>query len=99
MTLVNVRLVGFAVKVPAVTAVPLSVTLSDEFEALEVTVTLPLALPAEVGAKITLNEVLWPGVNVIGVVIPETLKPVPEAFTWEMVTFWPPMFCRFSVRL
>jgi hypothetical protein len=87
VTLVNVRLVGFAVNVPAVTAVPLSPTPSDGFEAFEVTATLPLALPADAGAKVTLNEVLCPGVRVTGVVIPEMLKPVPEAFTCEMLTF------------
>ena len=48
-----------------------------------------------------MNEVmLCPGVNVTGVVIPETLKPVPEAFTCEMVAFTATRVCTVSkVRL
>ncbi len=98
-TLPKLKLVGFPVKAPAVAAVPLKATLSDGFEASDVIVTLPLALPADVGAKVTLNEVLWPGVKVTGVVIPETLNPVPVAFTCEMVAFTPPVFFTVSVWL
>jgi hypothetical protein len=64
---------------------------------LEVIVTLPLELPADVGAKVTLNEVLCPGVKVTGVVIPEIVKPVPVIGTDEMVAFSPPVFCTVSV--
>jgi hypothetical protein len=60
---------------------PLSPTTSDESEAFEVTVTLPVTLPEDFGAKTTLNDVLWPGATVIGVVAPEMLKPVPLAAT------------------
>ena len=61
--------------------------------------TLPLALPAEVGAKVTLNEVLWPGVNVTGVLMPEMLKPVPATVTCEIVALSPPVFFTVSVWL
>jgi len=61
--------------------------------------TLPLALPADVGAKVTLNEVVWPGVKVSGVVMPEMLKPVPATVTCEMVAFSPPVFFTVSVWL
>jgi hypothetical protein len=61
--------------------------------------TLPLALPADVGAKVTLKEVLWPGVKVSGVVIPEILKPVPATVTCEMLAFTPPVFFTVSVWL
>ena len=40
------------------------------FDPFEVIVTLPLALPAAVGANCTVNDVLWPGVSVRGTEIP-----------------------------
>jgi hypothetical protein len=60
---------------------PLSVTLRVGFEALEVIATLPLTLPEDCGAKVTLKEALCPGVKVTGGVIPETLNPIPLAAT------------------
>ena len=50
-------------------------------EAFEVIATLPLKLPVDCGAKVTLKDVLCPGISVTGVVIPETLNPVPPAAT------------------
>ena len=47
------------------------------FEALDVMVRLPLALPAEEGVNDTLKVVLCPAVSVTGVVIPVKLKPEP----------------------
>jgi hypothetical protein len=49
--------------------------------AFESTMTLPLTVPAESGVKITLKEVLCPGVKVRGVVIPEVVRPVPAIVT------------------
>jgi len=46
-------------------------------DALEVIVTLPLALPADVGVNVTLKLALWPAVRVTGAVIPLRLNPVP----------------------
>jgi hypothetical protein len=46
-------------------------------EAFEVIVTLPLALPADVGVNVTVKVALWPAVSVAGVVIPLRLYPVP----------------------
>ena len=66
---------------------------------MESIMTLPLELPADVGAKVTLNVVLWPGVKVRGVVIPEMLKPVPATVTCEMDAFTPPVFFTVSVWL
>jgi hypothetical protein len=40
-----------------------------------------MKLPADCGAKVTLNDVLCPGVSVTGVVIPDTLSPAPLAPT------------------
>jgi hypothetical protein len=47
------------------------------FDALEVTVTLPLALTADCGVNVTVKVLLWPAVSVTGVVIPLRLNPVP----------------------
>jgi hypothetical protein len=51
--------------------------LSEGLEALDVTVTVPLAAPVAVGSKLTVSEALWPAFRVRGVVIPLTLKPAP----------------------
>jgi hypothetical protein len=91
--------VGTAVNVPpvAATAVPLSEIAKLGFEAFEVTVAVPGNVPVEVGAKVTVNVVLCPAVNVTGVVIPEMLNPVPDAATAEMVALAPPVFLIVSV--
>jgi hypothetical protein len=47
------------------------------FEAFDVTVRLPLALPADAGVNVTVKLVLCPAVSVTGVVIPLRLYPVP----------------------
>jgi hypothetical protein len=47
------------------------------FEALEVSVRLPLAPPADDGVNETLKLVLCPEVSVTGVVIPVKLNPDP----------------------
>jgi hypothetical protein len=46
-------------------------------DAVEVMVTLPLALAADAGANWTAKVAPWPGVRVSGVVMPLRLKPVP----------------------
>jgi len=89
--------VGEAVKVAGDAAVPVSGIDKLGFEAFEVTVTVPLNVPADVGANFTLNDVLCPGVNVTGGVIPEVLKPVPDAATAEIVVLEPPVFFMVSV--
>ena len=74
---------GLTLKVPWLCEieVPLSVSLRVGLEALEAIETLPLKLPADCGAKVTIKDVLCPGVRVKGVLIPEILNPVPEAET------------------
>ena len=76
-------LTAVALRVPelGVTAVALMAALSAGSVALESTMTLPLTVPAESGVKITLKEVLCPGVKVSGVVIPEVVRPVPAIVT------------------
>ena len=56
---------------------PLNVMFRLESEAFEAIATLPLKVPGDAGAKLTLKEVLCPGARVIGVLNPEILKPVP----------------------
>jgi hypothetical protein len=90
---------GLAVSVPAAvaTAVPLKGTPKLGLEAFEVTVAVPVNVPAEVGANFTVNVVLCPAANVTGSVIPETLNPVPDAATAEIVALVPPVFLIVSV--
>jgi len=79
------------------TAVPLSPMLKAGLVAFELTRTLPLELVVDCGAKVTLNEVLCPGVRVNGVVMPEMLKPVPPTVACETVAFMPPVLVTVSV--
>ena len=93
------RLVGFAIKSPCVTAVPESGMLKVGFEPFEVMLTLPLAAPLVVGANSTVNDVLWPAVNVKGRASPLKLNPAPLAEAAEMVRLVPPEFVSVSDRL
>jgi hypothetical protein len=98
VTFVKVKLVGEAVKTAgAVVAVPDSAIDKLGFEALDVTVTVPLNVPADAGANFTVNVVLCPGVRVTGVLIPEMLNPVPAAVAAEIVALVPPVFVTVSV--
>lgn len=67
------------------------------FEAFEAIAIFPLKLPEDCGAKVTLKDVLCPGVKVTGAVIPEILKPVPVADACEIMRFTPPEFFKVSV--
>jgi len=58
--------------------------------------TLPVAVPVAAGLNVMVNEVLCPGVNVKGKVIPVRLNPVPVADATEMVTLVPPLLVRVS---
>jgi hypothetical protein len=98
-TLPKARLVGFAVNVPCVTPVPESGMLKLGFEPFEVMLTLPLAAPLVVGAKSTVNDVLWPAVNVKGRASPLKLNPVPLAEAAEMVRLDPPELVSVSDKL
>jgi hypothetical protein len=91
-TLPNPILVGLAAKVPAVTPVPDSPTLSDGFDAVLVIATLPATAPAALGLKVAVNVVLSPAPSVRGTEIPLRLKPLPVAATCEMITLDPPLF-------
>lgn len=80
-TLPKVRLVGFDPSAPGAIPVAVSGMVSVGFDAVEVTVTLPLTLPAAEGVRLTLKVAVCPAVNVAGVVIPLTPNPVPLAAT------------------
>ena len=54
--------------------------------------TLPLALPAEVGENLAVNDVFCPAPSVRGVVMPDTPKPLPEAVTCDTVRLAVPEF-------
>lgn len=88
---------GVAVSCPAVAdPVPVRGMVKVGLEPFEVTVTLPLALPADSGAKVTLKVALCPAVSAAGVEIPLTVNPVPLLPTCEMVTVDPPVFVTVS---
>ena len=75
----KLRLAGLAPSAPGVTPVPDRGMVSVGLEALDVMVTLPLALPADDGANETVKVELCPAVSVTGVVMPLTLNPDPLA--------------------
>lgn len=86
-------------RVPGVgaTADPVSPTLRAGSAASESTITLPLELPADCGAKVTVKEALCPGARVRGVVNPEILKAAGETVASEIFAFMPPVFFTVSV--
>ena len=85
-------------KVPCAPAAdPVSGIVKVGFCASEVTVMLPLKVPADCGANFTLKETLCPAVNVTGGLIPEKLNPVPLAPTALMCASDPPVFFTVSV--
>ena len=81
VTLPKLRLVGFDPSVPGVTPLPDKEMVRVGFDALEVMVMLPLALPADDGANETLKVALCPAFRVTGVVMPLKLNPLPLTTT------------------
>ena len=71
-------------------ATPVSGIEVGEFCALLVIVTLPVMFPVTVGAKVTFNVALCPGVRTCPAAIPLALKPAPETPTFKMVTLESP---------
>ncbi len=69
------------------------------FEAFEVMLTLPLAAPLVVGEKSTVNDVLWPAVNVKGKDKPLRLNPLPLAVAAEIVKLDTPVLVNVSDKL
>lgn len=75
---------------------PDSGSLVGELVALLTTETLPVTLPAAVGAKVTLKLVLCPAAKVWGRGRPLILKPVPATVVLERVTLAVPVFFRIT---
>ena len=72
---------------------------SGELPAVDTTESIPVAVPADAGAKVTVNVTLWCKASVIGKLSPLTEKPVPLIFASEMVTAAPPELVNASERL
>ena len=81
-TLPRLSVVGLTLSVPGAAApVPDKGIVSDGFEAFDVIVTEPLALPVAVGVKVRERVVVCPAGNVRGVVIPLRVNAAPLADT------------------
>jgi len=98
VTLPKVRAVGFDPSAPGATPVPDRGMVKLGLEAFEAIVTLPLTIPADAGVNVTVNVVLWPAVNVTGVVMPDRPYPVPLIPTREIVTLEPPVLVTVADR-
>jgi len=96
----KLRLDGFAASAPPVTPVPDKGILSVGLEALLVRERVPLAAPADCGAKTTLKfELLWPGAKVKGRFKPFTVNPEPVTAACVMLTLEPPELVRVAARV
>jgi hypothetical protein len=98
-TLPKLRVVGFETRVPGEVPVPLRGIVKVGFDALELTMTLPLLAPLVNGVNETLNVALCPAVNVTGAEIPLTLNPVPLTATCEIEILVLPVFVTVSDRV
>jgi hypothetical protein len=98
-TLPKLRLVGFDVRVPGETPVPVRGMVNVGFDAFEVTVTVPVLAPAESGLNETVKVALWPAVSVTGAVIPLMLNPVPLIETCDIEILVLPVFVSVSDRV
>ena len=93
LTFPKPKLVGVAVILTeAAVPAPLNATEFGEFGALLATSTLPVRLPAVVGANKTLNVALCPEAIVAGVFSPLALKPAPETVNCDTVRLAVPVF-------
>lgn len=73
--------------------VPESVTTAGELAALLAMLTCaPVTAPGVVGAKVTVNVAVWPGVSVVLFATPLDVKPAPVVVTLEIVMLEFPLF-------
>ena len=96
VTLPKLALLGFAVREPAASPVQESAMLSGEAGASDTIASVPVADPAVVGAKPTLNVTLWFAASVTGTDKPLTEKPAPLTLACEMVIELPPVLVKVS---
>ena len=87
----KLTLAGLASRVPGAKPVPEIEIVLGELEALLTMLTLPLALPEAVGAKINVRVAVWPLANVAGTERPLMLKPAPVTVASEIVTLLAPV--------
>jgi len=87
----KLKLEGETASVPAVTAVPDKATVRVGVEASDVTIRLPLAVPAAWGAKVIPMLVLPPAASVTEELAPLRRNPVPVTLAELMVTLDPPL--------
>lgn len=64
------------------------------FEAVLVTVMLPLVHPVLVGAKVAVIVAVWPAARTVGRLNPETVNPLPFAVMAEIVTLVCPLLVK-----
>jgi hypothetical protein len=76
---------------------PLSKIVRFGLEAFDEITALPLKLPEDWGAKLTVSDVVCPGAKLEGVLSPEMPNPVPATESWLIVAFTPPIFCMVTV--
>jgi len=93
-SLVKLILGGVALRPPGETAVPESGMVRVGLGAFDVTVALPVGEPADCGAKVIVNVVLWPAAKVRGNELLFTVNPAPVAEAWEMATLLPPVLVK-----
>ncbi len=83
----------------AVAPVPLRGIIRDGFEAVLVTVTLPLSAPDVAGVKVTANEVDCPPGSVSGTEMPLTANTLPLTATCDIEMLEVPVFFSVTLRL
>jgi hypothetical protein len=92
VTFPKLRLVGLALRrVAAVTAVPLTVTLAGELDALLMTETVPDAAPTVLGEKTILRFDCWPAAIVIGNEAPVIVNPLAGMVACVTIRSVPPL--------
>jgi hypothetical protein len=72
---------------------------TGELAALLDTKTLPVALPAAAGVKVTFKVALCPGVRICSVDAPLAVKSAQETLTFEIVTLELPVIVRVTGRV
>ena len=78
---------------------PVRPTIAGELVALLDAETVPLALPAIVGANVTFSAAVWLGVSVVPAFTPLALKPVPVDVTLAIVTFEFPVLVKVALNV
>jgi len=91
--------VGVTANWPCAVPVPARDIVMVEFNALELTEKLPLALPADCGANVAVKVTLWPAARVSGKLRPLMLNPIPATVACERVTLEPPLLVTASERI